>query len=129
MAVTVDIEDLLYWAFRQEKVESRRDAPVDALTTYWAVMALPDPFGQLVRHQSRIGRPPEWRSDPDVKIVHLIAVRHWRERYAEWHNALTVLQRTINGALRDHAVTGPAAPQYPWRDGDARVSYRQKRAL
>lgn len=129
MAVTIDIEDLLYWAFREQKVETRRDAPQDALTTYWAVMALPEPFGQLVRHQARIGRPPEWQSDPDLKIVHLVAVRHWRERYGEWHNALTVLQRTINGALRDHSVTGPVTPQFPWRVGNAPASDSRRRAL
>lgn len=129
MAKTIDIEDLLYWAFRDEKVESRRDPPQDALTTYWAVMALPEPFGQLIRHQARIGRPPEWRIDPDLKIVHLVAVRHWRERYGEWHNALTVLQRTINGALRDHSVTGPGTPQLPWRSDRALASGRRKRAL
>ena len=129
MTEIIDIEELLYWAFRDEKVESRRDAAPDAQTTYWAVMALPEPFGHLVRHQARIGRPPEWRTDPDLRIVHLVVVRHWRERYGEWHNALSVLQRTINGALRDHVVTGPATPQFPWRSGNAPASGRRKRAL
>jgi hypothetical protein len=128
MAETIDIEDLLYWAFREQKVESRRDAPDDALAVYWAVMALPDPFGQLVRHHARIGRPPEWRTDPELRIVHLVAVRHWRERYGEWHNALSVLQRTINGALRDHLVTGPAIAAQPWHDGRTAASYSRRRA-
>ena len=129
MTKTIDIEDLLTWAFCDQKVESRRNPPQDALTTYWAVMALPEPFGQLIRQQARIGRPPEWRIDPDLKIVHLVAVRHWRERYGEWHNTLTVLQRTINGALRDHSVTGPATPQFPWRSDKTLASGRRRRAL
>ena len=58
MAEIIDIEDLLYWAFRDLKVETRRDAPEDALTVYWAVMALPAPFDHIVRHHARIGRPP-----------------------------------------------------------------------
>lgn len=115
MAREIDIEDLLCWAFQQEKVESSRTAHADALTVYWAVMALPAPFDQLVRHHARIGRPPDWSAASDAKVVHLMAVRYWRERYCDWHKALTVLQRTVNGALRSYAASGPAAPERPWR--------------
>ena len=48
MARQIDIEDLLYWAFRQEKVETNKLAHEDALTIYWAVMALPVPFGDAL---------------------------------------------------------------------------------
>ena len=128
MAQTVDIEALLYWAFREQKVETTRVAPEDAMTIYWAVMALPAPFDQLVRHHARIGRPPDWRGIVDAKVVHLVAVRYWRERYTEWHKALVVLQRTIDGALRNYRVVGPAAPSQPWRDGGRAVSDIRKRA-
>lgn len=129
MAEIIDIEDLLYWAFRDLKVETRRDAPEDALTVYWAVMALPAPFDHIVRHHARIGRPPEWRSSPDARVVHLVAVRHWRERYTQWHGALSILRHTLNGALRDHAASGPAAPRMPWHSDAPPVSRSWKRAL
>jgi hypothetical protein len=128
MARTVDIEELLYWAFREQKVETTRVAPEDAMTIYWAVMALPAPFDQLVRHHARIGRPPNWRSVTDAKVVHLVAVRYWRERYTEWHKALTVLQHTVNGALRNYRAVGPTAPSQPWRDGLRAVSDIRKPA-
>ena len=128
MARTVDIEELLYWAFREQKVETTRVAPEDAMTIYWAVMALPAPFDQLVRHHARIGRPPNWRSVTDAKVVHLVAVRYWRERYTEWHKALTVLQHTVNGALRNYRAVGPAAPSQPWRVGTPAVSDIRKPA-
>ncbi len=128
MARQIDIEDLLYWAFRDEKVETSKRAPEDALTIYWAVMALPAPFDHLVRHHARIGRPPDWHSGSDATVVHLVAVRYWRERYSEWHKALTVLQRTVNGALRNYAASGPAAPQQPWRNIGPVVSRTPKRA-
>ncbi len=128
MARQIDIEDLLYWAFRQEKVETSKLANDDALTLYWAVMALPAPFDHLIRHHARIGRPPDWSSTSDSKVVHLVAVRYWRDRYSEWHKALAVLQRTVNGALRNYVATGPAAPAEPWRDGSPTISRRPKRA-
>jgi len=126
MAQTVDIEDLLYWAFREEKVETTRVAPEDAMTIYWAVMALPAPFDQLVRHHARIGRPPDWHSITGAKVVHLVAVRYWRERYTEWHKALIVLQHTVNGALRNYRAVGPTAPSQPWHIGAPAVSDRPK---
>jgi hypothetical protein len=124
----MDIEDLLYWAFRQEKVETSKLAHEDALTVYWAVMALPAPFDHLIRHHARIGRPPDWHSGSEDKVVHLVAVRYWRERYSEWHKALTVLQRTLNGALRSYAALGPAAPDQPWRKSGPAISRTRKPA-
>jgi len=127
MAQTVDIEDLLYWAFREQKVETSRIAPEDAMTVYWAVMALPSPFDHLVRHHARIGRPPDWHSVTDAKVVHLVAARYWRERYTDWHKSLNVLQHTVNGALRSYRAIGPAAPEQPWRIGAPVLSGTPKR--
>lgn len=126
MVRQIDIEDLLYWAFRQEKVETSKLAHEDALTLYWAVMALPAPFDHLIRHHARIGRRPDWRARTDTKVVHLVAVRYWRERYSEWHQALCILQRTVNGALRNYAATGPSAPAEPWRNFGAPLSRRPR---
>jgi hypothetical protein len=114
MPKDIDIEELLAWTFHEEKVESTRNPPDDALAVYWAVMALPEPFSQLVRNHARTGRPPDWRFDATSKVVHLAAVRYWRDRYTQWHRALTVLQRTLNGSLRNYAATGPIASQQPW---------------
>ncbi|HEY9010842.1 MAG TPA: hypothetical protein VIN06_07470 [Devosia sp.] len=129
MPKTMDIEDLLYWAFRDEKVESRDKAHQDALTLYWAVTALPDPFCHLIQHHARIGHPPDWHSVTEGRVIHLVAVRYWRDRYDQWHRALGVLRHTVNGALKDHAATGPAAPARPWHDGRVAANGRQKRAL
>lgn len=128
MVRQIDIEDLLYWAFRQEKVECSKMAHEDALTVYWAVMALPAPFDHLIRHHARIGRPPDWSSGGESKVVHLVAVRYWRERYTDWHKALCVLQRTVNGALRGYAATGPIAPEEPWRNARLPISRRPRPA-
>lgn len=128
MVRQIDIEDLLYWAFRDEKVETNKLAHEDALTIYWAAIALPAPFDHLIRHHARIGRPPDWSSATDSNIVHLVAVRYWRQRYSEWHKALAVLQRTVNGALRSYAATGPGAPEQPWRNNSLPISRRPKRA-
>lgn len=116
MRQPIDIETLLEWAFRVQKVESRENPPQDAETMQFAVMALPDPYCDIVRHHARIGRPPEWRSDPEARVIHLAAVRHWRERYCQWHQALVVLRHSVNGSLVRFAVTGPAAPAEPWKD-------------
>ena len=128
MVRQIDIEDLLYWAFRDEKVETNKLAHEDALTIYWAAIALPAPFDHLIRHHARIGRPPDWRSGAESNIVHLVAVRYWRQRYSDWHKALAVLQRTVNGALRSYAATGPGAPEQPWRNNSLPISRRPKRA-
>lgn len=128
MAKTIDIEHLLYWAFREQKVETNRNANENALTVYWAVMALPSPFDDLIRHQARIGRPPNWEFVPEGKVVHLVSVRYWRERYGQWHKALNLLQHTIDGALHGVTVAGPAAPSEPWRSARAPISYSAKRA-
>lgn len=129
MVKAIDIEELLYWAFRDEKVESRDAAPIDALTLYWAVMALPDPFCQLIRHHARVGHPPDWRSVTETQVVHLVAVRYWRDRYEQWYRALGVLRHTVNGALREHTATGPLAPAKPWQVGRVASSDTRKRAL
>lgn len=43
-----------------------------------------------------------------------------RRRYAEWHDALTALALRLRQAgLRDHLVTGPAAPARPWLEQGA----------
>jgi hypothetical protein len=128
MARETDIEDLLYWAFREQKVETLRNPTDDALTIYWAVMALPDPHGHLVKHHARIGRPPDWRAGSDRKVVHLSAARHWRERYTQWHAALTILSQTLNGSLRGHAACGPAALERPWQAGPTLLSGTARRA-
>lgn len=116
MRQPIDIETLLEWAFRLQKVESRENPPPDAETLQFAVMALPDPYCDIVRHHARIGRPPEWRCDPEARIVHLAAVRHGRERYCQWHQALIVLRHSVNTALVRYAVSGPSAPAEPWKD-------------
>lgn len=115
MARETDIEDLLYWAFRGQKVETLRNPTDDALTVYWAVMALPGPHGHLVKHHARIGRPPEWRVGQDSKVVDLSAARLWRERYTQWHAGLTILSYTLRGSLHGYVACGPAAPEQPWR--------------
>ena len=55
MARAIDIEALLVWSFRDQKVETTRNPPEDALTVYWAVMALPEPYGSMVRQVARDG--------------------------------------------------------------------------
>ena len=65
----------------------------------------------------------------ETKVVHLVAVRYWRDRYDQWHRALGVLRHTVNGALRDYMATGPTAPARPWHDGRVAANGRQKRAL
>lgn len=129
MRQPIDIETLLEWAFRLQKVESRENTPPDAETLQFAVMALPDPYCDIIRHHARIGRAPEWRSDPDAKVIHLAAVRHWRERYCQWHQALVVLRHSVNGALLNYSVTGPAAPAEPWNDASHAGSERRIRAF
>lgn len=128
MARQIDIADLLYWAFREQKVETNALAQEDAMTVYWAVMALPAPYDHLIRHHARIGRSPDWQAGSEERVVHLVAVRYWRERYGEWRKALTVLQRTVNGALRNYSVSGPAAPEQPWRISGPTLSRTPKRA-
>lgn len=55
MTTRIDIEHLLDWAFRRESVETRRNPHGDALTVYWAVEALPEPYCSLVKRQARAG--------------------------------------------------------------------------
>ena len=117
------------WAYRRHRVDINENPPEDAQTIEFAVMALPDPYCGIVKHHARIGRPPEWRPDPDAKLVHLVAVRHARERYCQWHQALVVLRHSINGALFRFSVSGPSAADEPWRKGSPAASDRQQRAF
>jgi hypothetical protein len=113
MATTIDIEDLLVWAFRDQAVESAVYAAEDAVTIYWAVLALPGEHCEIVRRAACEGAPPQWHARPGPVTV-LNEVRRARAQYREWVRALTVLQRTLNGTLRDFRIVGPAAPEQPW---------------
>ena len=53
MPQRIDIQDLLIWAFRAEQVESRRHVDPDALTVYWAVLALPAPHATVISRFAR----------------------------------------------------------------------------
>src|SRR6218665_1853224 len=127
MARPIDIETLLTWAFRDERVETTRNPPENALTVYWAVMALPEPHGTLVRQYAREGAIPDWRASTG-HIVSLDQSRRARTVYAQWLRALALLQHTLNGSLRGYSVYGPVAPAEPWRAG-ASVSYSAQQAL
>lgn len=113
---TIDIADLLIWAFREQQVESAPDPHADATTVYWAVMALPDPHARIVSHFARVGEVPDWHAGPD-RVVRLETVRKARLVYAEWVRALVVLQRTLDGALIRYRVSGPRLEETPWRRG------------
>jgi len=129
MRQPIDIQTLLEWAYRQHRVDRNEHPPEDAQTLEFAVMALPDPYSGIVRHHARIGRPPEWRPDPDASIVHLAAVRHARDRYCQWHQALVVLRHSLNGSLVRFNVFGPAAADEPWRDVPDGTSDSRQRAF
>jgi len=116
MSRMIDIVDLLNWAFHDELVETSNTPPGDALTVYWAVMALPEPFGGIVRHYARIGTAPNWCAEK-TRIVYLAKVRHDRRTYSQWHRALTVLQRSLSGAMADHVAYGPTVAEEPWSIG------------
>lgn len=111
---TIDIADLLIWAFRDQQVESAAAAHPDATTVYWAVMALPHAHARIVSHFARVGVGPDWHAGPD-RVVQLDAVRKARLLYAEWVRALVVLQRTLDGALIHYRVSGPRLEETPWR--------------
>ena len=114
MATTIDIEDVLVWAFRDQAVETAVYAAEDAVTVYWAVLALPGEHCEIVRRAARSGAAPRWLAQPGPVTV-LSEVRRARLQYREWVRALTVLQRTLNGTLHDFCIVGPAAPEQPWR--------------
>ncbi len=129
MTTRIDIEHLLDWAFRRESVETRRNPHGDALTVYWAVEALPEPYCSLVKRQARAGIAPKWQPDPGLSIVNLSELRQARARYGAWHKALGVLQQTLEGALQTFQVTGPAAPAAPWTINASDLSSRRQQAL
>lgn len=113
MATTIDIEQLLVWAFRDQAVETSADAADDAITVYWAVLALPPLHCDIVRFSARAGAAPPWHAAPGPVTV-LDEVRQARARYRQWVRALAVLQHVLEGTLRDFRTVGPAAPEQPW---------------
>lgn len=113
MATTIDIEQLLVWAFRDQAVETSANAAEDAITVYWAVLALPALHCDIVRFSARGGDAPSWHVAPGPVTV-LDEVRQARSRYRQWVRALAVLQRVLDGTLRDFRIVGPTAPEQPW---------------
>lgn len=113
MPQRIDIQDLLIWAFRGQSVESATAADPDALTVYWAVLALPAPHATVIRRFAREARRPDWRA-AHTRCVSLDGVRRSRRLYTEWVRALVVLQRTLEGSLGHFAVSGPNLDEQPW---------------
>ncbi|MDC9824502.1 hypothetical protein PRN20_12230 [Devosia sp. ZB163] len=113
MPPRIDIQDLLIWAFQTEGVETTPTADPDALTVYWAVLALPVPHATMIRRFAREARRPDWHA-VQAQCVSLEAVRRSRRLYTEWVRALIVLQRTLDGTLSSFSVTGPNLDEQPW---------------
>ena len=111
---SIDIEDLLIWAFRDQAVEGAENPHPDATTVYWAVMALPAAHTRIVSRFARMGIGPDWQAGPEA-VVSLEAVRKGRTLYAEWVRAMVVLQRTLDGTLGRYRVSGPRLEETPWR--------------
>lgn len=109
----MDIEDLLVWAFHDEDVEHDSSAHPDAVSVYWAVLALPTAHACVVRHFARHAVRPDWHASPSRMVV-LSHVRRARRLYSEWVRAMVVLQRTLNGTLTAVTVTGPSLAEEPW---------------
>ena len=114
MPQRIDIQDLLIWAFRVEQVESRRHVDPDALTVYWAVLALPVPHATVISRFAREAKCPDWRTEVSQRCVSLDRVRRCRRLYTEWVRALVVLQQTLSGALTGFTVLGPDLDEQPW---------------
>lgn len=112
-ARTVDIQNLLVWAFREERVEKAQHPDPDAVTVYWAVLALPVPHAKAISHFARSGTAPDWHGGHG-RTVSLDSVRRARRLYAEWVRAMVVLQRTLDGTLSGFRVSGPKIEQEPW---------------
>lgn len=112
---SIDIEDLLIWAFRDQDVEAADHPHPDATTVYWAVMALPTAHTRVVSRFARLGMGPDWQAGPGT-VVHLETVRRGRLVYAEWVRAMVVLQRTLDGTLTRYRVSGPRLEETPWRN-------------
>lgn len=113
MPQRIDIQELLVWAFRGQSVENTTAADPDALTVYWAVLALPVPHATVVRRFAREARRPDWHA-AHTRMVSLDGVRRSRRLYTEWVRALVVLQRTLEGSLGHFTVTGPNLDDQPW---------------
>jgi hypothetical protein len=113
MSQRIDIQELLVWAFRFQRVESSTAADPDALTVYWAVLALPIPHATVIRRFARENRRPDWHAT-QTRTVSLEAVRRSRRLYTEWVRAMVVLQRTLEGTLSHFFVTGPNLDDQPW---------------
>lgn len=111
---SIDIEDLLIWAFRDQEVEGAEHPHPDASTVYWAVMALPPAHTRIITRFARMGMGPDWQARPGP-VVDLEAVRKGRVVYAEWVRAMVVLQRTLDGTLTRYRVSGPRLEETPWR--------------
>ena len=121
MPQRIDIQALLIWAFRLEKVETRLNADPDALTVYWAVLALPVPHATVISRFAREAKRPDWRIEVGERFVSLDRVRRSRRLYTEWVRALVVLQRTLTGALIRFSVSGPDLDEQPWRQDRLRA--------
>jgi len=113
MPERIDIQELLIWAFRSQSVETAPFADPDALTIYWAVLALPAPHATVIRRFAREARRPDWHA-AHTRCVSLEGVRRSRRLYTEWVRALVVLQRTLDGSLCRFAVIGPNLDEQPW---------------
>lgn len=113
MRQRIDIQDLLIWAFRAQQVEFAATADPDALTVYWAVLALPAPHATVIRRFAREARRPDWHA-AHTRTVLLDGVRRSRRLYTEWVRALVVLQRTLDGSLTTFTVIGPNLDEQPW---------------
>ena len=109
----IDIQDLLVWAFRDEDVEASPTADPDAVTVYWAVLALPLPHAKAIRRFARSGTAPDWHPARG-RTVSLEATRRSRRLYSEWVRAMVVLQRTLDGTLSRYRVSGPRLDEEPW---------------
>lgn len=112
----IDIEALVFWAFADQEVERAVDADADAVIVAMAVTSLPEPHRRLVEHFARTGRAPPWQPVQEGTVVFLDRLRLARLAYREWIRALVVLRCTIAGELQGYRVTGPEAPQEPWRE-------------
>lgn len=111
--VIIDIQDLLVWAFATQRVESNPNADTDALTTYWAVMGLPDAHSSLIKRHARAATEPKWQIECG-DVIQLSQVRMARLVYSEWVRAMVVLQQNLQGTLRQFDVRGPSHSEEPW---------------
>ena len=117
---SIDIEDLLVWAFRDQAVESRTNPHPDARTVYWTVLALPAAHLRVIIRYAKLGSGPEWRAGAD-RVVSIAAARKSRTLYTEWVRAMVVLQQSLDGTLPGYRVSGPRVDHAPWRSLGARA--------